>query len=289
MLRYVGKLVASLAAMGALAYSGIKSQAAVQNNVPSGIRIANKKIPPVLMYHEIRNLVLEARRGQTRPLESSDVTTEAFFDQMSYLSQYFTSISTQDLYDYLTIDKPLPPRPVLITLDDGYLGNYDSGLNILDIFNLKATMFVHTTYVGTMAGNTTTPTSYDHMGWDHLRWAISNPRYEVFSHTMTHPRLTDLSDAALDQELRVSKEELEKNLVRPSPFLAYPFGAHDRRVIEAAKKYYQMAFIVSRPIQNIDAIYQIPRLIVGKESLNVAVFRCRVNQWELGLNPNICK
>jgi peptidoglycan/xylan/chitin deacetylase (PgdA/CDA1 family) len=62
---------------------------------------------------------------------------------------------------------------------------------------------------------------------------------EFGSHTQSHPILSRLDDAALDQELRGSREEIERRLGRPVHTIAYPVGkagAYDERVMAAARR-----------------------------------------------------
>jgi peptidoglycan/xylan/chitin deacetylase (PgdA/CDA1 family) len=52
----------------------------------------------------------------------------------------------------------------------------------------------------------------------------------VGSHTRTHPILTTLDDADIDQEVGVARRELEALCGRPTPWFCYPNGAQDARV-----------------------------------------------------------
>ena len=68
-------------------------------------------------------------------------------------------------------------------------------------------------------------------------------RWEFISHTVTHPDLTALSDAQLDDELSQSQQWLmSHNLGNGYQYLAYPYGRADSRVMDAAMKYYKAAF-----------------------------------------------
>ena len=59
--------------------------------------------------------------------------------------------------------------------------------------------------------------------------------WEIDSHTLTHPDLTTLDDAALAHELSESRRELQRRLGVPADFFAYPAGRHDARVIAATE------------------------------------------------------
>jgi len=62
-------------------------------------------------------------------------------------------------------------------------------------------------------------------------WAELAARgHEIGSHTVSHPRLVELSEGKIEQELRQSKSAIEEHIgVAPLTF-AYPYGQHDERV-----------------------------------------------------------
>jgi polysaccharide deacetylase len=60
--------------------------------------------------------------------------------------------------------------------------------------------------------------------------AIGDMGMEIGSHTVTHPVLTTLSDAAIRREVFDSKRMLEDIVGRPVSSFSYPCGRFDRRV-----------------------------------------------------------
>ncbi len=77
------------------------------------------------------------------------------------------------------------------------------------------------------------------LSWQQVR-EMAEAGVEFGSHTVTHPNLTQLSDAELDWELAESKRVLEERLQRPIETLAYPIGttaAFDARVIAATERH----------------------------------------------------
>jgi peptidoglycan/xylan/chitin deacetylase (PgdA/CDA1 family) len=63
---------------------------------------------------------------------------------MAYVAQNFNVISLADLQAYVHHGKPLPPRPLLITFDDGYLDNYQNAAPILMKYGFPAVIFLMT-------------------------------------------------------------------------------------------------------------------------------------------------
>lgn len=109
--------------------------------------------------------------------------------------------------------------------------------------------------------------------------AIDSGPYSVGSHTRTHPNLVVLNDQELQTELSGSLADLKARWgSRAIPWLAYPYGLADCRVVNAARvSGYSGAFLVSggvlkRPIQS---MYMLPRINVPS-SMTLAGLRLRM-------------
>jgi peptidoglycan/xylan/chitin deacetylase (PgdA/CDA1 family) len=72
------------------------------------------------------------------------------------------------------------------------------------------------------------------MTWDELR-AHAERGVAIGSHGVSHAHLSGLSDKELRRELVDSKEQIEHELGRECPELAYPYGEHDERVRRQAR------------------------------------------------------
>lgn len=100
----------------------------------------------ILMYHR----VLDAAHIGQNHLPSGMVTLESTFDkQMQYLRKNFNVIPLDALIGYLKDRKNLPPRSIIITFDDGWRDNYIFAFPILKRYDLPATIFLSTDYIGT--------------------------------------------------------------------------------------------------------------------------------------------
>ncbi len=71
------------------------------------------------------------------------------------------------------------------------------------------------------------------MSWDELG-GLAGEGWEIGSHTRTHPRLTQVSDEQLADELAGSRSDCEREL-GGCRSIAYPYGDHDARVVAAAR------------------------------------------------------
>ncbi len=200
--------------------SGQKISAAA-GSARAGESTGNEVNLPVLVYHNVRDKEAAKPPG----LRPYDITPAEFDAQMAYLEKNgYTSVSFGDLESALDGGKHLPPKPVLITLDDGRESQWQDAYPSLLRHHLTATFFVFTNAVG-----------HDkYFTWEQLKEMQANGM-DVQSHTVYHPYLTKADDATLRKEMERSKASIEKNLGTKVIAVAYPFGLHDARVDAAAK------------------------------------------------------
>lgn len=95
----------------------------------------------VLTYHSISD------QGDWLPWRSSVVSPESFERHLRMLKARFNVIRTADLLESRKTGAPLPPRPVAIHFDDGYLDNWVAALPLLERYGLPATLFVSLDFI----------------------------------------------------------------------------------------------------------------------------------------------
>ena len=61
--------------------------------------------------------------------------------QMKHVSRWYHAISIDDLADHINGKINLPPNPVVITFDGGYMGNYTNAYPVLRKYNIPATIY----------------------------------------------------------------------------------------------------------------------------------------------------
>lgn len=142
------------------------------------------------------------------------------------------------------ITAPPTRRTFAITFDDAYRSVHAAAFPLMSALGVPGTVFVPTALVGTEA-----PMSWPGidewlggpyeselvgMSWDEIA-ALADARWEVGSHTRTHPHLTEVGDEQLAAELEGSRADCEQRLGRACGSLAYPYGNVDERVEAAAQ------------------------------------------------------
>ena len=184
---------------------------------------------PVLMYHRI---------VEKPPVESHHgtwVTAERLAGQLDALvRRRFTTITFRDYADYLAGDTPLPPKPILLTFDDGYADNYTLAMPLLRERGMRAAVFLIgdariTTNVWDAAeGEPILPL----LNRAQIR-EMAAQGVEFGSHTRSHARLAGLAADRLRVEVAGSKRAIEERVGAPAVALCYPWGAVDAAAKQA--------------------------------------------------------
>jgi peptidoglycan/xylan/chitin deacetylase (PgdA/CDA1 family) len=177
-------------------------------------------VVPILMYHYISAPPPDADAYR---LDLS-VTPAQFAAHVGWLAQNeFTAVSLDDLYLALTEGRRLPPRPVILTFDDGYADAYTHAFPVLQQYGMTGTFFVVTEWLDARQPG--------YLTWDQAR-QMAAAGMSIQSHTRAHQYLTD----GCDYNCRVyqilgSVETIEAEIgVRPR-FFCYPGGRYDAAVL----------------------------------------------------------
>jgi peptidoglycan/xylan/chitin deacetylase (PgdA/CDA1 family) len=122
---------------------------------------------------------------------------------------------------------------VAVTFDDGFTSFAEVALPEMEARGIPSTLFVATEW----ARRAELQTEPD--GWPvpltPAELAQLPPAVELGSHSRNHTHLPALSDEALHEELRASRDELAAMTSRRIRYHAFPFGEHDARVDGAAR------------------------------------------------------
>lgn len=165
---------------------------------------------PVLCYHRIRPWT--ASDGKIA--KDNVIPPDLFKAHMKMLadSGYHTIMPGQ-LLDYLEYGDPLPEKPVMITFDDGSVGQYEIALPVLESHGFKGVFFIMTIATGKKG----------YMDAEQLK-NLSERGHAIESHTWDHHSVLEYDSAAWKVQLAGSVSTLEKITGRPVRYFAYPFG-----------------------------------------------------------------
>ena len=172
--------------------------------------VAARATVPVLCWHQIREPT-SADGPEALPYI---VSPRRLAEQMDALDRAgFTTVGGDALVSHVVRGTPLPPKPVLLTFDDGSAGQYTRALPILRRHHFVATFFVMTVVL-------------DKPGWlsrGEVR-ALDRAGMTIAAHTWDHHPVTQYTAADWRRQLIEPRDELADIIGHPVRLFAYPDG-----------------------------------------------------------------
>ncbi len=173
---------------------------------------------PVLVYHSIR----PHYQGESLYQDAYDITPDLLQEEITYLKTHgYTTVHFADVDAFFEEGTSLPPKPVILSFDDGWENQYKYAYPVLKKNSVVGTFFIYTNPIGR---NT------HWMTWSQIV-EMNKAGMEIGGHSRTHPVLTKITTSAeLQKEISGSKLILEGHLGHHVTAFAYPFGMFDERV-----------------------------------------------------------
>ncbi len=189
---------------------------------------------PILTFHR---LVPDDVKKEKYPDNQWVGSVTVFSQMMAYLYENdYTTINTEDFYEWYIGNREYDSKTVMITFDDGFYEDYYLALPILKKYNFKATSFV----VGNRIGDITRPydknvTSY--LGLDVIEEVRKTyPNFEFQSHSYNMHYYTKNGKHRIKS---MSKEQILDDTLMNRQFnfttMAYPYGDYNKKIQEVLK------------------------------------------------------
>ncbi len=178
---------------------------------------------PILTYHKITD---------RREMGLNTVPPRLFDRQMELLRELnYSPITFRDVSR-----GNVPPKPVIITFDDGYTSVFENALPVLEKFGYSAVIFIITGYIGR---DNTWDVNLGGIKFPHLTAEqikdLADQGMEIGSHGTTHRAFTFLPEEQVSGELKESVQEISTITGNPPLTVAYPFGIQNKTVRELAR------------------------------------------------------
>jgi peptidoglycan/xylan/chitin deacetylase (PgdA/CDA1 family) len=165
------------------------------------------------------------------------VSPARFRRQMDFLaSQSYRVVGVLEAADLLDQGGRLS-KTIGLSFDDGYLDVAEQALPLLQERGFRATVFVSPAVVDGWASFGWYESQPPLLGWDEIVELDRDGTLGFEAHTLTHPNLLTLRDAAAHEEIVGSKFALEARLGRLVRAFSYPaglFGPRERELVAAA-------------------------------------------------------
>jgi peptidoglycan/xylan/chitin deacetylase (PgdA/CDA1 family) len=175
---------------------------------------------PILMYHYVE--YVKDTRDTIR--KSLSLTPYTFEDEIKTLiSARYTFMTNAELADALSGKIPLPPKPIVLTFDDGYRDFYTDVYPVLKKYRVKATAYIISGFLGY-------PNNM--YAWQ-VKQIADEGLVEIGAHTVNHAWLKGMPREKLVYEVGQCKKTLESLTGKPVVSFAYPYGVFDVPAIQA--------------------------------------------------------
>lgn len=217
---------------------------------------------PILMYHRVHRYATEYRKS----LLGLTVEPSQFAAEMDALAaRGYHSITVRRLFDALFHGAPLPPRPVLITFDDGYVDAVRQILPVLERHRMTAAFYIITDRFHEPGFlNPTEIRRLDAAGMD------------IGAHTRHHVDLRTVGASQLADEIAGSRRDLERIVGHPIDSFAYPAGRYDAAVVAAVRRAGFALAVTTDPgtLEHSASPLLLPRVRVSRETTVAGLLAC---------------
>jgi len=228
--------------------------------------ILAKKQVPILCYHQIRAW----RAADSESIKDYVVAPETFKEHIKMLADSgYTSILPDQLYDYLSIGKVLPKKPVLITFDDTDEEQYTIAAPELKKYGFKGVFFIMTVSIGRP----------HYMTSDQIK-SLSNAGHVIASHTWDHQNFKRYTAEDWITQVDKPTKHLEEITGKKITYFAYPFGLWNADGIpELKKRGFKAAFQLSAKRDEKEPLFTIRRNIASGKWNAKTLHRIMINNF----------
>ena len=131
-------------------------------------------------------------------------------------------------YSFVSIDQlPNRGRWVCVTFDDGYRDNYSVAYPLLKKLGVPFTIYVTTGIIDDRQEMWWYPGERLGIKTEELQRLAKDPLCTIGAHTVSHPKLNELTYKEQYKEIAQSKQDLESLLGKEIKHFSFPHGAHN--------------------------------------------------------------
>ena len=207
------------------------------------IKAENTVEVPIIMYHSV--LKDPERTGKYV------ITPKQFEEDLIYLKNNgYTTITVNDLIDWVYDGKSLPDKPIILTFDDGYYNNYLYVFPLLKQYECKAVMSVIGNYTDQYSESGEKNAYYSHITWDMVSEMLESGNIEIANHSYDMHTLNKGrkgSNKKKEESYEVYKstferdlEEFQKKIEEKTGYIprtyTYPYGSVSKDSLNFVKE-----------------------------------------------------
>lgn len=207
----------------------------------------------ILQYHHI---------GHSTPVSTS-TSPERFYQHLQLIEESdYEVLSLKQVQQYITSNKTLPDKSVLITFDDGYSSIFTHAYPALKQKNWPFVVFINTQPIDKQVKG--------FMTWDQLRTLSAN-RASIANHSVSHPHLLhyEAGESAeswqtwLLKEINEAQNRIKEETGHDYKVFSYPYGEYNRHIQDLIEKSGYIAMGQHSGAVAVGQISDIPRFPMG--------------------------
>ena len=181
----------------------ITASFSVRKAVLSSVSVQNSVRLPILMYHHFL--------PERDMLGKYVISPSEFENDLKFLIQNgYTTVSVSDLEAFIQGKGNLPSKPIMITVDDGYLSFYKYAFPLLKKYNCKAVFSVVGYYSEYYESINQSNVIYTHVTFNQMKEMLSSSLIEIANHSYN---MHDLKKRHGIKRLEGESEEQYKSIL----------------------------------------------------------------------------
>lgn len=197
---------------------------------------------PIIMYHSIL---------KDKNLQNDYTISPALFEKdLKYLtSNGYTTVTVEDLINYVYHGKDLPDKSIMLTFDDGYYNNYYYAFPLLKKYKCKAVISPIASMTEKFTQTQDISVTYGHISDDNIREMVNSGYVEIQNHSYDMHTLTPRKGVskkkgesqedyknAVTSDITKAQNYLENVTGKKPSCFVYPFGAKSEGTEEIVRE-----------------------------------------------------
>lgn len=187
---------------------------------------------PIIMYHSILNSKSGTYIVSKTQLEN---------DLQALIKHGYNTVFPSQIIEYVYNNGTLPPKPILITFDDGYYNNMYYGLELFQKYKQKANINIIGQISTNFSQNDGSNPNFSHLTWQQITTMAESGCFEIGNHTYDMHKFSPRygieqrcceSDEEYREILNQDIDLFENTLLQKSNLttnvFAYPFGKYNQ-------------------------------------------------------------
>ena len=196
---------------------------------------------PILMYHQVKNS--NFGKDVISPFE--------FESDLKYLTENnYNTITMSQLIDYVYNGVELPPNPVILSFDDGYVSIYKNVYPLLKEYNQKIVLSIVGKSTDDFSKVNDDNINYASMTWDQISEMDKSGLVEIQNHTYNLHKIRngrygcypmanesiDHYEAVITEDITTLQDKIQSITDKAPTTFTYPYGKYNNLTESIIKK-----------------------------------------------------